>query len=76
VTARQEPSDLVLQNVELRQRLARTTDELVVLENRLRAAERELDHYRRQLRLMRGSRSWRITRPLRLFKGRVPEISA
>ncbi|PSL38793.1 hypothetical protein CLV49_2422 [Labedella gwakjiensis] len=64
------------QNTELRVRLADATAEIVALDDRLRAAKRELDDYRQQLRLMRGSRSWRVTRPLRILKKRVPETPA
>jgi hypothetical protein len=76
-TDEQETGDLLAQNVELRARLATATTDLAAsrasiaaLEDRLRAAHRELDDYRHQLRLMRGSRSWRVTRPLRILKQR------
>jgi hypothetical protein len=78
-TAMAPPTDLVearMQNTELRVRLADATTQIVALDNQLRAARRELDDYRQQLRLMRGSRSWRITRPLRILKKRVPETPA
>jgi hypothetical protein len=76
VTPPSPPTDLAAiraQNTELRVRLAEATEEIIALDNRLRSARRELDDYRHQLRLMRGSRSWRVTRPLRILKKRVPQ---
>jgi predicted nucleic acid-binding Zn-ribbon protein len=76
-TEMQEVADLRSQNIELRARLAEASNDLSAaavrfdaLHDELRAARRELDDYRHQLRLMRGSRSWRVTRPLRLLKNR------
>ncbi|WBM79479.1 hypothetical protein KIV56_14210 [Cryobacterium breve] len=55
----------------LRAELATVAPEIADLKRQITAARAQGERYRQQVEILRRSRSWQITRPLRLFTRRA-----
>jgi predicted nucleic acid-binding Zn-ribbon protein len=57
----------------LREELARTAPEMDDLRRQIIAARQQGERYRRQVAALRGSASWRLTKPLRMLRRHEPD---